>query len=276
MIAVLQWTTLAVCAVVAIARIPSALRGQNRSVFGIFVLATFAILLSIDLPYKVVDSWLGGENYANLILRFIIYGTVLLAGYRIAKAFDAQGSIRLIVGPFGRGVLGVIGIATLALFLLADTTGTVTGLTTLPSRSPANANLIEGYAAAGRLYPSFVAVCVLPATYRAVSQKLPRALRLAALLLTVAFAAMAFGSFFPLIPPQVGYLEAIINYTSALCFTVGLTLVWVSSLRAGRIVRPEVYMAAGRPAENKRPVKTVAKRALQKQNNVEGVEGKGK
>jgi hypothetical protein len=237
MIAVLQWTTLAVCASVAIARVPGALRGQNRSVFGIFVLATFAILLSIDLPYTAVDSWLGGENYANLILRFVIYGTVLLAGYRIAKAFDARESIRLIVGPLGVGVLGVIGIATVALFLLADTTGTVTGLTTLPSRSPANANLIEEYAAAGRLYPSFVAVCVLPATYRAVCQKLPTAIRLAALLLTLAFAAMALGSLFPLIPPQVGYLEAVTNYTSALCFTVGLALVWLSSLMAGRVRR---------------------------------------
>jgi hypothetical protein len=32
MITILQWTTFAVCAVVAIARIPSALRGENRSI----------------------------------------------------------------------------------------------------------------------------------------------------------------------------------------------------------------------------------------------------
>jgi hypothetical protein len=237
MIAVLQWTTLALCAVVAIARIPSALRGQNRSVFGLFVLATVAILLSIDLPYRVVDSWLGAENYANLILRFVVYSTVLLAGYRIAKAFDARESIRLVVGPLGLGVLCTIGIATVTLFLLADTTGTVTGLTTLPSRSPENAALIEGYAAAGRLYPSYVAVCVLPATFRAISQRLPKAIRLAALLLTVAFATMAFGSLFPLIPREAAFVKYVINYTSALCFTVGLALVWVSSLRANRVRR---------------------------------------
>ena len=236
MIAILQWTTLAVCAIVAVARIPSALRGENRSVFGIFVLATLAILLSINVSYTTVDAWLGAENYANLILRFVIYGTVLLAGYRIAKAFDARKSIRLIVGPLGVGVLFVVAIATVVLFLLADTTGTVTGLTSLPARSPGNAALIEGYAAAGRLYPSYVAACVLPATYRAVRQQLPTAIRVAALMLTVAFACMAFGSLYPLIPAEVGYLEAIINYTSALCFVVGLTLVWVSSLIAGRLV----------------------------------------
>jgi hypothetical protein len=237
MIAFLQWTTLAVCAIVAIARIPGAVRGQNRSTFGICVLATVAILLSIEIPYTAVDSWLGAENYANLVLRFVIYGTVLLAGYRIAKAFDGQRSIRLIVGPVGRTVLALIGIATVVLFLLADTTGTVTGLTTLPSRSPENATLIRGYAAAGRLYPSYVAACVLPATYRAISQRLPQAIRVAALLLTVAFAAMAFGSLFPLIPREVGYMEAVINYVAALCFAVGLAMVWVSSLMANRLVR---------------------------------------
>lgn len=237
MIAILQWTTLAVCAIVAIARIPGALRGQNRSTFGICVLATFAILLSIEIPYTAVDSWLGSENYANLILRFVIYGTVLLAGYRIAKAFDGGKSIRFIVGPPGRAVLALIGIATVVLFLLADTAGTVTGLTTLPARRPENAALIEAYAAAGRLYPSYVAACVLPSTYRAVRQRLPTALRVAALLLTVAFAAMAFGSFYPLIPPEVGYVEYVINYVAALSFAVGLAMVWISGRMAARLVR---------------------------------------
>lgn len=237
MIAMLQWTTLAVCGIVALARIPSAIRGENRSLFFIYAFMTVATLLSIDAPYTAVDSGLGSENYANLMLRFVIYGAVLLAGYRIAKAFDAQRSVRLIIGPVGIGVLSLIGIATLALFLLADTAGSVTGLTTLPSRSPENAVLIEAYAAAGRLYPSYVAACILPATYRAISQRLPKAIRAGALLLTVAFASMAFGSFFPLIPPEVGYVKAIINYVSVLCLALGLAAVWLSSLRAGRALR---------------------------------------
>ena len=234
MIAILQWTTLAVCAGIAIARVPSALRGENRSLFGVFLLLTVAILLSIDASYQAIDSWLGSRNYANLILRFVVYGTVLLAGYRIAKAFDAQKSIRFLAGPVGRGVLCVIGIATVVLFVSADTAGTVTGLRTLPARSPQNAALIESYAAAGRLYPSYVAACLLPATYLAVSRRLPAAIRIGALLLTVAFAGMAFGSFFPLIPSEVGYVEAIINYTSILCLALGLAFVWISRLMAQR------------------------------------------
>ena len=232
MISILQWTTLGVCALVAIARIPSALRGENRSVFGVFLLSTVAILLSIDAGYMTIDAWLGSANYTNLILRFVVYGTVLLAGYRIAKAFDAPRSIRLIVGPVGKAVLAVVGIATVALFLLADTAGSATGLNALPSRSPENAALIGWYAAAGRLYPAFVAVCALPATTAAICRRLPSAIRIGALLLTVAFAAMALGSFYPLIPREAGYLKFIINYTSVLCLVLGLAFVWISSLMA--------------------------------------------
>ncbi|MGP4033003.1 hypothetical protein [Pseudarthrobacter sp. 1C304] len=234
MIPVLQWTTLAVCGLVAIARIPSALRGENRSVFGIFVLSTLAVLLSIDVSYKVIDAWLGSQNYANLLLRFLIYGTVLLAGYRIAKAFDAATSIRLITGPAGRAALAVTGVATVVLFLLADTAGSATGLSGLPLRSPENASLICWYAAAGRLYPAFVAVCILPATFLAIRRRLPWAIRAGAVLLTVAFAALAAGSLFPLIPPEANYLRAVINYTAVLSLALGLAFVWISSLMAKR------------------------------------------
>lgn len=240
MIATLQWTTLAVCAIVAIARVPSALRGENRSIFGIFAMSTVAILLSIDVSYRSVDAWLGSENYTNLILRFVVYGTVLLAGYRIAKAFDAPKSIRLIVGPLGKTVLAVVGIATVILFLWADTAGTATGLSGLPARSPQNAAFIESYAAAGRLYPSYVAACILPATFVAIGQQLPRTIRIGALLLTIAFTAMAFGTFFPLIPADVAYLQAIINYTAVLCLALGLALIWISSLVARRALRMNV------------------------------------
>jgi hypothetical protein len=237
MIALLQWTTLVVCALIAVARIPSALRGQNRSVFGIFVLATLAVLLSIDVSYRTIDAWLGSENYTNLVLRFLVYGTVLLAGYRVAKAFDAPTSVRLITGPAGKAALAVTGVATVVLFLLADTAGSATGLSGLPLRSPENASLIYWYAAAGRLYPAFVAVCILPATFLAIRRRLPWAIRAGAALLTVAFAALAAGALFPLIPPEANYLRALINYTAVLSLALGLAFVWISSLLARRAGR---------------------------------------
>lgn len=242
MIAILAWATLAVCGITTLARVPSALRGENRSLFGIFLFATVAVALSLDAIYTTVDPWLGSENYANLILRFVVYSVVLLAGYRTAKAFDAPQSVRLIRGPVGLGVLALVGTATVALFLLADTTGTVTGLTSLPGRSPSNAVLIEWYAAAGRLYPSYIAACILPATYRAIGRRLPTAIRAGAMLLTVGFACMALASFFPLIPAEAGFIKFLINYASVLCLITGLTLVWISSLRAKRKTRQKTRL----------------------------------
>ena len=66
----------------------------------------------------------------------------------------------------------------------------------------------------------------------AISQRLPGTIRIGALLLTVAFAAMAVGSFYPLLPSEAGYLEYVINYTAVLCLALGLALVWISSLMA--------------------------------------------
>ena len=250
MIAILQWSTLAVCAIVALARIPSALRGQNRSIFGVFALSTVAVLLSIDGPYMAVDGWLGSNNYANLALRFVSYGAILLAGYRIARAFDAPKSVRLIIGPAGLVVAALIGAATVTFFLLADTAGSVTGLVTLPLRSPRNAQLIETYAAAGRLYPSYIAACILPGTLNAIGKNLPRAVRVGAVLLTVAFAGMVLTTFFPLIPKQFGLVEFAVNYISILFFCLGLVLVWISSLVARRKARknPNITSRPSTPA----------------------------
>ena len=163
--------------------------------------------------------------------------TLLCIHDQLPRSLHAQRSIRLIIGPLGKTVLTVVGIATVILFLWADTAGTATGLSGLRARSPQNAAFIESYAAAGRLYPSYVAACILPATFVAIGQQLPRTVRIGALLLTIAFAAMAFGTFFPLIPADVAYLQAIINYTAVLCLALGLALIWISSLVARRALR---------------------------------------
>lgn len=234
MIAILQWTTLAVCALVAIARIPSAMRGENRSLFGIFVLATVAIMLSIDAGYTVIDSWLGSENYANLLLRFVVYGTVLLAGYRIAKGFDSPRAVRFIVGPAGLAVLAIVVVGTVVPFLLANTAGTSTGLAALPDQSPQNVELIRLYTAAGRLYPSYVAACLLPVTFQAITGRLPVTVRIGAAVLTVGASAMLLMSFAELIPRNYNYLQFVISSTAVLGLVLGLALIWAGRVLAMR------------------------------------------
>lgn len=238
MTAVLQWSALAICGAVALARVPDAIKGRNRSIVGAFLLSAGAILLSIDGPYLAVDAWLGSANYANLILRFLVYGAVALAGYRTAKAFGDGNGLRRVSGPLGLAVLGAIAVATAVLFLLADTTGSSTGLNGLPLRSAENAQLIGLYATAGRVYPAFVAACLVPATLRAVRGRLPAAIRIGAGLLSFGYAALIAAALFPLFAPGSSGVQAKINFTAALGLSIGLTVIWLARVAATRL-RPE-------------------------------------
>ena len=234
MIAFLQWITLAVCGLLAAARVPSAVRGQNRSLFGIFVLMTFALALSIDAGYTALDSFLGGQNVANLILRFVIYGAVLLAGYKIVKGFENTHSLRLLLGPVGLAALATICIATAVPFLMANTAGTSVGLSTLPDQSGPNRQLIALYTAAGRLYPAYVAACLLPATIKVLRSRLPRLVRGGAALLTTGSAAMILLPISDLLPQRLAFIQYIISLTGVLGLMVGLSLIWLGRVAARR------------------------------------------
>ena len=154
MIETLQWTTLAVSALVAVARIPSTVRGENRSLFGIFAMMTLAILLSIQGPYLVIDQALGGINLANLLLRFVIFGVIFFMGIRISRGFDAKDAYRLITGRTGMAVLAGISAVALTLFFMMDTSGSSAGLTGGVGTNPWNSPVLEYYGPAGRAYPA--------------------------------------------------------------------------------------------------------------------------
>jgi hypothetical protein len=243
MIETLQWTTLAVCALVAVARIPSTLRGENRSLFGIFALMTLAILLSIQGPYVVIDQALGGINLANLLLRFVIFGAIFFMGVRIARGFGADSAHRLITGRTGMLVLLAVSVVMVALFFSMDTAGSSAGLSAVSGKDPRHFALVEYYGAAGRAYPAYVVLTLLPAMVRAARDRLPILVRIAAALLALGGVAVALTLLFPVIPPTLGQIEFIINYTAVLCFVVGLALIWVAKVVSGR-------KAAGRRTSN--------------------------
>lgn len=234
MIEVMQWSALAVCGAVALARLPAAVEGHNRSIFGAFLLSAFAILLSIDAPYLALDALLGGANYANLLLRFLVYGAVVLAGYRIAKAFGDCTGARRVAGPVGLTVLTAVAVATAVFFLLADTKGSATGLTGLQFRSAANAILINLYAAAGRVYPAYVAACLLPATVHAVRGRFPASVRAGAVLLSAGFAGLIVAAVYAFVPTDPARLQTIFNLTAVLCLSIGLAVIWIAGLIARR------------------------------------------
>ncbi|PNI07096.1 hypothetical protein CXX84_17965 [Arthrobacter sp. AFG7.2] len=236
MIEILQWSTLATCGLIAAARVPSAIRGENRSLFYIFGLMTVAILLSIEAPYAAIDQALGGINLANLLLRFIIFAAIYFVGIRITRGFGADGAHRLITGRAGMAVLLGISLVMTALFFMMDTSGSAAGLTGVVGTDPWNSALLEYYGAAGRAFPAYVTLVLLPAMVRAVLSRLPVLVRLAAGFLGLGAVATGLTLTFPLIPPVLGSVEFIINYTAVLCFVVGLALIWAARVRNGKLI----------------------------------------
>lgn len=234
MITTLLVCVLAVCAVITVLRIPAALRGENRSLFGIFLLATVAMVLSIQASYNAIDHLLGSQNYANLLLRFVIYGTVLLAGYKIAKGFENERSLRLVRGPIGMAALALICLATAVPFLLANTAGTSVGLATLPDQSEHNRLLIALYTTAGRVYPAYVAACLLPATIHALRSRLPGLVRGGAALLTFGSIAMVSMPFSDLLPRTLAFLQYYLSSAAVLGLVLGLALIWLGRVSARR------------------------------------------
>jgi len=234
MIAILQWTTLAVCTVLAAFRIPNALRGENRSLFFIYALLTVGLLLSIEAPYVAVDRVLGGMNLANLLLRFIIFGAVFALGLRIARGFGAADALRLITGPPGIAFAGAASVAVVVVFLMMDTAESSAGMIAVYDRDARNAALVEYYGAAGRLYPAYITLVLLPSMVRTVRSRLPGLVRLSAALLGAASVAMTLSLSSPVIPASVAYLRFVFNYAAVLCLLAGLAVIWLSKAVAGR------------------------------------------
>jgi hypothetical protein len=231
MIEILQWSTLAVCGLIATARIPSVLRGENRTLFWIFALMTLAILLSIEAPYVAIDRALGGFNLANLILRFVIFAAILCVGIRVTRGFGATTGYRLLTGRTGMAVLALVSLAVVIVFLMIDSDGPSAGLANIAAKGGTDALLVEYYGAAGRAYPAYVSLVLLPAMVRAVRSSLPLPIRSAAFLLALGAVAIALTLLFPVIPPSWGAAEFVVNYTAILCFVIGLALIWAAKVR---------------------------------------------
>ncbi|MGY4541453.1 hypothetical protein ACVWY0_001362 [Arthrobacter sp. UYNi723] len=234
MIEILQWSTLTVCGLVAVARVPTAVRGRNRILFYIFALMTLAILLSIQAPYLAIDQALGGVNAANLLLRFVIFAAIFFVGIRVTRGFGADDAYRLLTGRIGMAVLGLTSLMVVVVFLMMDTAGSSAGMGSVSAKDARHGLLVEYYGAAGRAYPAYVSLVLLPAMVRGCRSTFPLLVRVAAFLLALGAVAIGASLLFPVLPPALGSVEFVINYTAVLCFVIGLALIWVAKLRSGR------------------------------------------
>jgi hypothetical protein len=94
--------------------------------------------------------------------------------------------------------------------------------------------LAQYYGAAGRAYPAYVSLALLPAMVRAVQSRLPVLVRVAAGLLALGGAAIGLSLLFPFVPPEWGAIKFVINYTAVLCYVFGLALIWAARVRNKR------------------------------------------
>lgn len=229
----LQWATCAVVTVLVATRIPAFLRGRNRLMFWLMILLDLAVLLSIEGPYLAIDRLLGGFNVANLLLRFVIYGFCLLLAVRVARAFSGFRAERLLLGPLGLGLLAVCSGILIASFILSNLTTSRVGFSTTTLQLwPAV------YGTAGRLYPTFTGIALLPALAAAVRRPGLRLLRSAAALLAGGYALLAVSNIITVLPPEALAISQSINYGTILLLCAGLALVWISSLAGLRKDRP--------------------------------------
>ncbi|BCW69781.1 hypothetical protein [Arthrobacter sp. NicSoilB8] len=232
MIAILQWGTLIICSVVLLLRVPDAIRGRNRTVFGIMVLATLCSLLSVPGPYEAIDAALGGWNLTHLILRFIVFAAVLLVGVRVARGLGDPRGHRLITGPAGRWALAVSSVAVAATFAFMDTRGSSVGLLDVADNGGHNAVLAPFYAAAGRTYPAFVSLALLPALLATARSHLPRLVRAGASLTCIGAVAAVLSIPASFAPEAWVPAQQTVNYLAVLGYVLGLGLFWVSGLVA--------------------------------------------
>jgi hypothetical protein len=228
----LAWITFAVALLLAVVRVPAAVRGENRLMVWLFALFAAAILLSIEAPYLAIDAALGGVNLANLILRFLIYGVCLLLAVRVARAFGSRTAEHALFGPWGLAALALVGAGTVASFLLMGLQPSSVGL-----RGGMDEFWFGIYAALGRVYPTFTGVVLIPALVRAAASQAVGALRLAAGLLAAGYTLLIFTNLFPVMPTSWVAVMQGMNYSVLLLLFSGLAVIWIAGMQSRRSPR---------------------------------------
>lgn len=156
------WAALALCAVFAALRIPSALHGHNRHALAAFILISVVIALAIPPIYLTIDALLGAANVTNLVSHLILNMAFIVIGIRVAGAVTAPEVRRLITGIWGKRIFVLCSAAVIATFLLSNVPVPSMGL-----NAYADQFWVEMYRLVGRIYPAFVAASLVPASVHA-------------------------------------------------------------------------------------------------------------
>lgn len=229
----MQWVAFGLSAFFALLRFPAAARGENRGMFFALVLLALAMALSIGPIYLAVDSVLGGVNVTNLVIRYSVFAVLLITGAKLAAAFNAPRAGRLIAGPLGLTVVGLISAVVGVLFVASD----------LPDSSPAlsaywDQATVTAYGDTSRLYQAYVAACLVPSLVLSSADRRRRAdIRMSAGLLSLACVVIVVHSLLlvSLWDFELVVLDRILPYAAVIAFSTGLALIWNSKRMAQRV-----------------------------------------
>ncbi|GAA1336543.1 hypothetical protein [Arthrobacter roseus] len=232
---VIKYVVLAVVFVGLLMRLKPTIEGRNNSIFIALALMFLGIALSIESIYLVVDGTLGGHNYANLVIRFVVFIAFLIFGVKMAKAFSAPWAGWLIVGPVGLVVLGACAVLAIVFFVMSDLPQSSVGL-----HDYGNQELVQWYGRVGRIYPAYVAAClIVPAATCALSSSAAAFTRTAAAFLAAAFSIMTCYEIGRELWLVHGIWDVILPFGAAFLLAVGLILFVVARYSAQRTKRPK-------------------------------------
>lgn len=219
---------LILCLTLAALRMPAALKGRNRATLAAFLLLSAVIALAIPAIYHPVDQLLGGVNTANLISRLTLNVVFVLVGLRVADALSCRHVRTVITEGWGRCVFAATSLTIISTFWFADVPVSSMGL-----NAYADQFWVEMYSLASRVYPAFIAVLLVPWSFRASLDKsaLPL-LRIASALFGAGFAlvsilpAILLASFWT----DVHLIVDVVVYTAMGLVAAAPTITWASKL----------------------------------------------
>ncbi|MFI5085262.1 MAG: hypothetical protein ACHP7K_04960 [Actinomycetales bacterium] len=232
MITVLQWLALAICVLCTLWRLPAARHGRNVSLCWCFGLCSIALGLSLPQIYLPVDAVLGGRNFANLVLRLIVYAIFFLLALKLAAAYRSPRAASLIRGPVGASVLSLFIAGTVALFLASDLPQSRTGLAGYQQGQ----ETVRYYALLGRVYPAYVAACLLLPTWRAARSAATALNRTASATIFTALLLVAASAPLLVLALPTTFPLALLTYLAVLLMALGLTLVWISARSQSKLL----------------------------------------
>ncbi|WP_157884122.1 hypothetical protein [Arthrobacter alpinus] len=223
---ILQWTALLVCVACSVWRFPAMIKGRNRGLFWSFVAASMCVALSIPGIYLPVDALLGGNNFANVILRLSLFSVFFLISGKIAAAYNSATAVRLVRGPVGIVVLAICSAGIWITYFLSDLHGSSTGLVGFFDQPS-----VTYYMRFGFVYMAYVSACLVVPTAKAAMSQRQVLDRVAASLMSLGFLLVCLTIPVQFSPLHGSSLMKIISFSSIICVAAGLAMVWISFMR---------------------------------------------